>query len=424
MTNEELRMKYRLVKLVDDHEVRTYHAENAAGHLVMVHFLPPSPDDARLFDLLDSLNSVDRRRVVERLEVDGAQVLVTEYLQGFQSLQAWLETRPRQGRTPVPGEFTRIFGRMDASKLGGHATPRGEPPASPLEGHESARGWTALFGPGSAPPVAEPSAGASPRRREPPAGAPPPDPRPPKSAETPPTKKPVVRWREQPPDASRSAPPAAPPPQRAAGSPRSSPGDMTQLFGPPDGRLADPLSAQGVQPPVAGHAADPPAGSPVGFTQLFGHGKAPDQSQAIPPDPLDYVEALRVPVARPPIGAGRPPEPSGTAHPVPPAPDQQPGEFTRLMSGMSSPPPAPAVPGAGAARPPVSSAPPGGRSEFTGIVSATAPPAATPPAAQPDPVDLPAAPSPRRLFVLIVALCVVGLLAVLLTFIVVLHGTR
>ena len=79
MTSEELRQKYRFLKLVAEQGVRTYHALNARGHIVMVHHLPSdSPETARLLTLLDALGPADKMRIVERLTVDGAPVVVTQ----------------------------------------------------------------------------------------------------------------------------------------------------------------------------------------------------------------------------------------------------------------------------------------------------------------------------------------------------------
>ena len=71
MTSEELRQKYRFLKLVAEQGVRTYHALNARGHIVMVHHLPSdSPETARLLTLrgptsmLSAAFSPNGRRIV------------------------------------------------------------------------------------------------------------------------------------------------------------------------------------------------------------------------------------------------------------------------------------------------------------------------------------------------------------------------
>src|SRR2546430_7848946 len=122
MTNEELRQKSRLLKLVVEQDVRTYHALDAAGHIVMVHYLPGhSADSERLLALLDALIPADQMRIVERAEVDGAPVIVTQFIQGFETLPVWLQMkaaqRSRAAAPPAsraPGEFTQMFGAIDS----------------------------------------------------------------------------------------------------------------------------------------------------------------------------------------------------------------------------------------------------------------------------------------------------------------------
>src|SRR5690242_7389222 len=119
MTSEELRQKYRLLKLVAEQGVRTYHALNARGHIVMVHHLPgDSPETPRLLTLLDALGPADKMRIVERLTVDGAPVVVTQFIQGFETLPAWLQATAQRARAapglaaapPRAGELTQLFG--------------------------------------------------------------------------------------------------------------------------------------------------------------------------------------------------------------------------------------------------------------------------------------------------------------------------
>src|SRR5437870_2285068 len=104
MTSEELRQKYRFLKLVAEQGVRTYHALNARGHIVMVHHLPSdSPETQRLLTLLDALGPVDKMRIVERLTVDGAPVVVTQFIQGFQTFPVWLQATAQRVRgAPSP----------------------------------------------------------------------------------------------------------------------------------------------------------------------------------------------------------------------------------------------------------------------------------------------------------------------------------
>src|SRR5438874_869539 len=138
MTSEELRQKYRLLKLVAEQGVRTYHALNARGHIVMVHHLPSdSPETQRLLTLLDALGPLDKMRIVERLTVDGAPVVVTQFIQGFQTLPVWLQATAQRVRgapspaaaapPPRAGELTQLFGPTSGDK----PPPDIVPPQSP-----------------------------------------------------------------------------------------------------------------------------------------------------------------------------------------------------------------------------------------------------------------------------------------------------
>src|SRR5439155_17350227 len=89
MTNEELRQKYRLMQLVAEHGVRSYHALDGAGHLCMVHYLPgPSPETAQIVALLDALGPRDQTRILERMQVDGAPVVITRSEEHTSELQS------------------------------------------------------------------------------------------------------------------------------------------------------------------------------------------------------------------------------------------------------------------------------------------------------------------------------------------------
>src|SRR6266853_875209 len=144
MTSEELRQKYRLLKVVAAEGVRSYQALDAGGHIVMVHqLLGDSAETARLLALLGALSPGDKRRVVEQLQVDGAPVLVTDLLLDFRTLPAWLHDRTqRSGATPVPsgpsrpaGELTGLFGPSGTeapprAPAPGRAPPPPPPPAA------------------------------------------------------------------------------------------------------------------------------------------------------------------------------------------------------------------------------------------------------------------------------------------------------
>src|SRR5439155_1388681 len=141
MTNEELQQKYRLMQLVAEHGVHSYHAHDGAGHLCMVHYLPgPSPETAQIVALLDALGPRDQTRILERMQVDGAPVVITQLIPGFASLATWLETRtPRpDAGPPAPaasrgaGELTQLFGAAGGEGLDHPAPPSPAPESLPV----------------------------------------------------------------------------------------------------------------------------------------------------------------------------------------------------------------------------------------------------------------------------------------------------
>ena len=435
MTNEELRQKYRLLKLVVEQDVRTYHALDAAGHIVMVHYLPGhSADSERLLALLDALIPADQMRIVERAEVDGAPVIVTQFSQGFETLPVWLQMkaaqRSRAAAPPAsraPGEFTQMFGAIDSvpSPPPPEPTPAPDPPrppaastAAPVQGD-----FTGMFGPASGAPVATtpPSSPSDAVTAKSPLARPPAEPA---------SKKPSVRWREPSPESERPlvrwkqdaspeapplsppaaaapppappAPPLPPPPAAVSARPKA-PGEMTQLFGPAGGV---PAASETPSP-------TPPREAPPGeFTLLF-HDRKPGVAAAPPSEqgPRDYLQALNMPAApRDAPTPFHPSPPSAPAAPAAPTAAKAPGDFTRLMAGISAPPSPPPAGSAGGSVG-VKGAP-GGPSDFTRIVAGVPAPPSQPPAQQP----AEAAPQPRspRLFVLLLALGLIGAAGALL----------
>src|SRR2546427_9763505 len=138
MTLDEFRAKYRLQKRLTQRGVASYQAVDSSGRVVMVHSLDSAPRDEvdHVRSLVHRLDAVDHKKILEILDVDGAPVLVTEYLQGFQTLAQWLEIRTRstptaptapalQPNRPPRGEFTQLFGPAEVPK-----TPVLERPAA------------------------------------------------------------------------------------------------------------------------------------------------------------------------------------------------------------------------------------------------------------------------------------------------------
>ena len=412
MTSEELRQKYRLLKLVAEQGVRTYHALNARGHIVMVHHLPSdSPETQRLLTLLDALGPLDKMRIVERLTVDGAPVVVTQFIQGFQTFPVWLQATAQRVRgapspaaaapPPRAGELTQLFGPTSGDKPPPDIVPPQSPEApgsQPVSSERPPGDFTSVFGPtGGAPATPSTPAPPVPRPPEPPSG-----------------KGPNVRWREPTPEAK----PEGHPPDRPMirwkkeASPKP-PGELTRLFGAAGSAPAD--STTPPASPLPSVPASPPAGSRPGeFTRLF----QPDPNLGVPPaarpEPSqDYWQALSTPTppAVTPAAFGSPPPPSAPAPPT----AKEPGEFTRLMSGVPTSPSAGRAPNAPSPAGPGGAGAPG---EFTRIVTAAAAPSPPPPspANEEDRDEAPperagGAERSRRLLVLLVALGVVVILA-------------
>ena len=439
MTNEELRQKYRLLKVVAEHGVRSYQALDARGHIVMLHHLSSdAPETQRLLRLLDALSPADKRRIVERLTVDGTPVLVTELIQNFETFPGWLEAAAQRARTAPtprspthrPGELTQLFGSESGDKP--PAAPEQARPSEslpiPSRSSERAPGeFTRVFGPASGPPSTPPSppSNAAPTAAD-------------RSPEPPPGKKPTVRWREPSSDADRA--------ERAADQPmvrwkrdaapeqardprldprRKPPGELTGLFGAAGGAPAD-STAPPVNPllePPPAPFSDPgsaqPGATPGEFTRLFQLDKKLGVPNANAPGPgaKDYLHALNSP-STPPGNAPASGSPSDPTR-LPPT-GQQPGEFTKLMSGVATPHP---VQGESVGRPAVASGTPGGPGDFTRIVGRSPPaPASAPPPPAGEDSEAAAPRRSHRLLLLVVALGVVFVVAVALVGFLALRG--
>lgn len=362
--------KYTLLKRVAVREATTYHAVDAEGGPVMVHFLRGGASDERawLFNLLGEFEPADRASVLEVAEVGASTVVVTRPLEGFDTLGDWLETRVRareaEAKAAPPGEFTRRFG--PAAEEAGRPAVEPEEAAGPGE-------FTRRFGPASedaGPPSVEPEEAAAPGR--------------------------VTEER----GAARPTGPAAGPGESEAQ--RAPPGEFTRQFGPPPqpadrGQRIARSSEAGAQPterPVAEAAAKPSGAAPDSeadqapgeFTRLFGSGAAapptrPDDISSLEPpasakpplpDTADYLRALdpsasaeddaQALEAWPPDVAPTPPSatPPHSPPPTPAAPliPQGPSEYTRVVSAAPAPgPQAPLASGEGVGQPPTASGP-------------------------------------------------------------------
>lgn len=306
MTHEEFEQKYRLINQITEGSIRTHNALASSGAVVMAHFLDGQAGPARdaVLAHLDALDAERQSRVLERLEIDGAPVLVTKFILDFESLQHWLgmeappaEATPAEAAAPppvqvapaepapaepesAPGEFTRMF-----------AVPiRVELPTGPAPAVEDA---------------------AAPRREEPPAAP-----------------------ADEPGEFTRLFRAATPPPAPADFH-LPEPGVELRPAPPslPELNLYTPAPAQPASaptPPAAQPA--PPPEAPGEFTRIFGRASVPAEL------PLPPVQPAAAPATMPPLA---PPMPPPAAHSIPHSapPAGGAGEYTRIIAAQASMPP-------------------------------------------------------------------------------------
>jgi hypothetical protein len=287
MTSDEFGSRYKLLKQMVVKEGRSYTAEHlASGRAVLVHIVEESRvgGNSGLQAMLQQLSSRERSRVLDTMTVEGALVVVTQFLHGFEGFESWLRARVEEPVTPpapasppteeVHGEFTRLF-RSAGENPGPSSGPThgtfGAPPAPPPAGvAPSGSEFTDLFrAPGR--PASQP-----------------PDP----ASTIPPVRMVGVRLPMPP---SEPAPgPRLPPPQLDPAAPVPPP-KLTPNFdssGTPDSPSA--LAGWPRQDEVVIRAPDPgPAplpppspswGAPSEYTQLFGSPPAPTGELALPTD--------------------------------------------------------------------------------------------------------------------------------------------
>ena len=420
MTGAEFGSRYKLLKQVTHEGTITHHALDSADHVVMAHFLGPAASAAgrQVLEQLQRIAPVDRQRVIEQQEVDGDLVVVTQFIQGFDSLEHWLsrraptpsipdnEAQPAPERPSAPGEFTRLFSAVDLGTAGvppidrSQSQERVAPPERPVD-----PAFTQIFAAGGSPVTPQPT---------PPAKAP---------EETSPAKtgKPVVRWRdaappESPPRSAESKKPAVRWKQEdshEAVTPASPPGENTRLFGAAG--LTGSTSGSLEERPGRNEPRAPDQPRPGEFTQLF-QPNTPASARGptpAPPGPPDLEQAL----------SGRS---ADVAFPLPQSRPSEPGDFTRIMAGLDAAPPSdtggfgpagPPSPGPAAqtaSTPPAPSEPGAFTRIVAGISSAPQAPAASSrtPAAPPPPAERRPGGSPSRLVVFV--LIGVGVLTALM----------
>jgi hypothetical protein len=122
MTTDEFNARYKLLKQIAHGEGRSFTAQECASErAVLVHFLTEEghPPDATVATLIDRLSPRDRSKILEILAVNLSTVVVTQFLEDFESFGTWLRSRlaapPEPAPEPSPqsppplGEFTKLF---------------------------------------------------------------------------------------------------------------------------------------------------------------------------------------------------------------------------------------------------------------------------------------------------------------------------
>ena len=339
MTSTDFAARYRLLKNVATRGARSFLAQQVAlGRMVMVHYLDSETPEQRSATLarLDALRPPAREKLLEVVDVDGSPVAVTLFISSFADFATWLdqvspavqtETAPAETAAKTPGEFTRMFSKIEtpaappvmAQRIE-HVPQRQAPPPPPAQppAARAAGDFTRIFGKvdagGATPePAARAEAPQTAARDE-------------LDAPTLIIEASKVTRRAAPP--APPAPPAAPPAMEAGGSGEGGGGaGFTAIFGrvgetrlpdnlPPETpKPAAPAAGAGrvMQPPVPefhqSTAPLPPASappSPTGgeFTQLFQRLSATPSSppSVAPPTPSHLPSALPPMMSPPSFG--------------------------------------------------------------------------------------------------------------------------
>lgn len=173
MDGDEFTRRYQLLKKLVEGTVTTYLARAASGDRVMTHFLQ-GRHAAQLLDRLDALPEERRRHLRTVTDLDGTPVVVTDYLDDFDSFRSWTSSSgsetPETGdsepaESDGPGEFTHLFEApgsdagaapdgVEGSDAGAGDTPQApdsaskpsDPPSEPSEaGSDEPGEFTRLF---------------------------------------------------------------------------------------------------------------------------------------------------------------------------------------------------------------------------------------------------------------------------------------
>ena len=367
--------------------MKTFEArEIATGRPVKVHLFvqPSAPLQAALLKAIDKLPDDARQRILERGKHEGTPYVVTDRLADYPGLSEWVQAAGHSAKADKPLLETAGAWKLPPAPV--TATPAAPPASAPLPSapapvsptgstlnanSELNQKFTELFATAERPIVADsllhpppvnPQNIAAPLR--------PPDPQPP-AAVPPPQARPepgeFTRMFQSPgviPVATAVAPPSAPSPLTPPPAPQ------TQVPSTPPAPPARQAQAPPVPPAPLASPTPPVTPSPVAkeageFTRMFqspvGHGTTPVPASPAPsatqPGPGEFTRFFQTPSPAGPMpqspavqqslttpGQGRPSfNPvseftrtfgKGTDAPAPPpaaAPQQEPGEFTRMF---------------------------------------------------------------------------------------------
>jgi len=146
-------MRYEILDQLSSGDISTHAAVAADGTRVMVHFLPAEHSNDYM-TRLDALPETLRRRVRAKADLAGIPVVVTDYLEAFESFLNWIDPQgersssgppvaPREpeaedSRSEGPGAFTRYFlvgddkGAVPEAEAAGKASvSESAPPVTP-----------------------------------------------------------------------------------------------------------------------------------------------------------------------------------------------------------------------------------------------------------------------------------------------------
>ena len=263
MTSAEFSARYQLLKPVADGKVRTLNAlATASGKVVMVHYLVGTTDENNaMLARVRALPETERLKLIETLDVEGHPVVVTQFLQGFESLDVWMSSHTPGGaakqikvRMRRPDEPQPRSGSTQPIRAGGAGAGKVAPPPPPPP-------------PVAPPPAAARATGSMTQPIATPKAPPAPPPAPPVVPPPPPPPAPATQGGEftrlfnSMTGNPASAQPAVPSPQPPPAPP------VTPPPAPP--RPATPPASVGPAP------SPPPAAAPGEFTQIFQRGGLP-----------------------------------------------------------------------------------------------------------------------------------------------------